>query len=779
MLKGLGTRLEQLITFLVKGFWNEFKDGWEILWPIIWPPIRTAIRETIELIADGAEIFWKGFLNGWRLNAGLFNQVLELITKPINNTIKGGKGSYFDAMIGYINNGTYDPQIKDAIKKYLHQSNDIAELISFLGISPAVMSLILTAETQSYVLRTQQADLVADRPTPLDIGTIMQMWQREGVGAGALSDHLARNGYPESVSSWLDAATKQYLPLVQLAVAAQRQNGNTGALNEAATNLGFDNAQVQAAIIAAREIPPINMIALAAQKLGGGSGRVSEIARQLGYTDADAQAAIASVKGDSNLAMLAIAAMHGDVSAGLVSEAARKQGLPESDAQAALSAAKAFAPINLLALAVQRKGIARTHLDESAKSQGLEPNDVLAAVSAARTLLTPITLTEAMWRGQINEKEYVSKMGEAGYSEDDAKTFVSVAEFLPSPSDLISWISKEVFEDDSILKYGLDDEFDRLDLTLFAKIGINKEQAKNYWVSHWQHPSFTQVGEMFVRDILTDPQARNRVAPGSSEWAAVRAEGEAEVYEWFRLVEVPPYWRNRMIQMLYNPITRVDIRRMWDLDVASDDDVVRTYLDQGYRIEDAQKLLAFTKVERGFPDVVARYKNGWISEGDVLSELIAFGISPETATRLYQRKIKATEQVSRIAVERDLTKTEIISGIKKGLLGPENAIPLFIGLGYDEDEAAFLFLIHSEFTSSPDSPLGFRKGVEMYNKALGRPHIDIPDELIQLERKTIAAVNAIMDAKKQGAASGEIARLESEFRTLEATFALERKRLRL
>lgn len=778
-LRGLGNRLKESGEWVVRSFWNEFRDGLEILVPLIWPHIRTGIRESAEVISDVATALFNGFLRGWELNKGLFEHVLTEIGQFALKPLKGGRATHFDAFAAYINNGTFDPQVKEAILKYFHQSNDIAEFLTFLSMPSAIMNTILSAETQTYVERTRQKDLAAERITTLDLGSIMQMWQRDGVSRGELSDHLARQGLPNSVAAYLDAATTQYLPLVQLAVAAQRSNGNTGALSEAATNLGFPPSQVQAAIIAAKEFPPINMLALAAQKGGLPSSRISEVARSLGYTEADVQAAIASVKGDSNLAMLAIAAQHGDVSAASVSEAARKQGLTENDAQAALSAAKAFAPLNLLALALQRKGTSREHLDSSAKAQGLEAADVQAAISAARLMLTPITLIEAKWRGEITDGEYVSKMAESGYSGSDAKIFESVAEFLPTPSDLISWISKEVFEPDSITKYGLDDEFDRLDLTLFAKIGINKEQARNYWVSHWQHPSFTQVGEMFVRDILTSPDDRNRVIPGSTEWAAVRSRAEEEVYEWMRLVEVPPYWRRRMTAMLYQPYTRVDIRRMWDLDVVGDDEVVRAYLDQGYDIEHAQNLLAFTKVERGYPDIIARYKNGWIGKGDVLSELISYGISPETADRLYQRKFQNLEQPQRIATERDLTKTEILKGYKLGYINLEQTVLELMRLGYDEFEAEFIAVINTEFTSSPDTPLGFRKGTELYRKATGQTYIDIPDSIIELERAMINAQKALNQAKETSATTNQIVALESAYHTAKARFDIEYRRLKL
>lgn len=734
-LRGLGRRLFNLFLDIV----DYIGDTAIAIAGVMWRNVLSATKENIQLVEDIfgpiANKLAGNFVTTMRENLDFFEDIAGSIGRRFTKAISGGQNTVFDAISAYITAGNYDPQIKDALAKYFHQSNDIAQFIAFMGIPPAIFSTIFQAETSTYVLRKQQDDMAQELVGVLDVGAVMQMWAREKANKGMLASHLRRQGLSPEVDAAINEAIKQWLPLAQLAIAAQRGGVTAGAISEAARNQGFDQTQVDAALALAKNFLPLN------------------------------EAAAATIRDPQFKS--------------LCDSIAKAMGMEPRSVEASLVAAKVYLSPQQYYIAAQRLDITEGDAAEKSRDQGYDQTDLNTAQSLAKTFLNPVTLVNALWRGHIGSGEYAETMHKAGYSAQDANTFLQTAYFLPTPSDLITWQSKEVFEDDSILKYGLADEFENLNLSLFGKIGINTEQARNYWVSHWQHPSFTQVGEMFVRDILANPNDRNTMRPGSPEWETVRKQAEQEVYEWFRLVEVPPYWRKRMTEMLYNPYTRVDIRRMWDLDVVTDDEVLRAYLDQGYDIEHAKNLLAFTKVERRLPDITARYRNGWITQGEVLSELQTLGVSPETATRLYQRKFANLEQPLRIATERDLTKTEIISGIKKGIIDGAIAAEMLMGLGYDQAEADYLVLINTEFVGSPDTPLGFRRGVEAYNRAIGKPYTEIPDSIINLERDVMAATKALADAEFSGQPLTKIDELRTNLARLTSRFQIEKQRLKL
>lgn len=234
-----------------------------------------------------------------------------------------------------------------------------------------------------------------------------------------------------------------------------------------------------------------------------------------------------------------------------------------------------------------------------------------------------------LWRGEITEEEYFEECEKIGFTRDYADLYRKRALFYPTPGDLVTWQAREVFEPDAVAKYGLDNELELLDREAFYKVGMTDEQIRNYWRAHWEHPSWTQITEMLHRTDLT----------------------EDDVWEWFRLIEVPPYWRDRFIQISYRPFTRVDVRRMYRVGVLDREGVKRSYLDLGYDEEKAEAMTEFT----------IRYE------------------SPEGNTG-----------------GRDLTRTMLEKGYELGMLSGENFLEALQSIDYDPQEAEFIKALNDQ-----------------------------------------------------------------------------------
>jgi len=239
-----------------------------------------------------------------------------------------------------------------------------------------------------------------------------------------------------------------------------------------------------------------------------------------------------------------------------------------------------------------------------------------------KTPIDPATLVRLKYKNMMPDAEYGIQMGYHGFGDMQKKAYEDDYLFYPTPQDLTHWIAKEVFEPDSISKYGLLNEFGNLDLDLFLKAGVSEEQVKNFWIAHWDAPSFTQITKMMFRGLIT----------------------EEDVYEWYRLVEIPPFWRDKLTKIQYHPYTRVDIRRMFTAGTVDRETVKRTYLDLGYDEERAENLTVWSTAEK-------------------------------------------------LSKERDLTKTEILRLYSEGQLTTDRAAEQIKALGYDEEESKLILLI--------------------------------------------------------------------------------------
>jgi len=112
------------------------------------------------------------------------------------------------------------------------------------------------------------------------------------------------------------------------------------------------------------------------------------------------------------------------------------------------------------------------------------------------------TLIVLRRRKLIPDDQFYDGMRRLGYSQENADKIYDSTMYYPSPTDLVTWQAREVFEPDSIRKYGLDAEFERIRKEPFYKAGLDDEQIRNYWRAHWMHPAWVQVATFLHRRLM-------------------------------------------------------------------------------------------------------------------------------------------------------------------------------------------------------------------------------------------------------------------------------------
>jgi len=280
--------------------------------------------------------------------------------------------------------------------------------------------------------------------------------------------------------------------------------------------------------------------------------------------------------------------------------------------------------------------------------------------------LDPMSVISAWRRDPAAYDKYFDDLRMQGWSDDRIEALKYVTESWPSARDVVGFLAHEVFEPDMISKYGLLSEWGNIDKTFAAKIGVTEEILQLYWIDHWQHASWQQVVEMLHRGQLT----------------------EQDVREWFRLVEIPEFWRDKLIATSWNVPTRVDVRRFWDMRTIDEVRLREVYTAQGYHGADLDDYVLWTKVYVDFPTLLARWKNGWISLEEVKQKLVSLGMPADRAEEMLQEKIQA-EGAERTSADRTLTLTDIYKGVKQERITRAEAVGLVMDLGYDEAEAGF------------------------------------------------------------------------------------------
>lgn len=264
---------------------------------------------------------------------------------------------------------------------------------------------------------------------------------------------------------------------------------------------------------------------------------------------------------------------------------------------------------------------------------------------------------------------------------------------IPNPTDLVRFELREVYRDvdrAESLKVPPSTTFK----DYMRKWGFNDYESESYWAAHWELPSPIQAYEMF-----------HRLRPG--EFTDDVAFDESALKKTLQILDYRPDFIERLIQIAYQPITRVDIRRMWSMGVIkTEEDLYRRYLDLGYKPDDAAVMVDFT-IKSSQPETKTLPKSFYEDEFEAdrltYEELVKayelMGYQPEDGRRMADSLLLKKQRTTQAETERRatgarsdkmLTADQTLKAFKLGIIEEEVALHKLIRYGYDQKDANIL-----------------------------------------------------------------------------------------
>jgi len=374
--------------------------------------------------------------------------------------------------------------------------------------------------------------------------------------------------------------------------------------------------------------------------------------------------------------------------------------------------------------------------------------------------LPPTTVFHLWWKlfkGLERPEELLYHLRDQGWSDTTIDQGLEASKVMPTPSDIISFLAKEVFEPEMIERYKLDSEWEMIDKEFAKRIGLDEEILRLYWRNHWVHPAIGQVYSMLHRGLIS-PE---------------------EMFEYYRVVEIPEFWRDKLTELSWDLPNRIELRMMaryLDLDR---DYLINMLKFVGLKEEYREDVADFMVIMglRGY--WAALYRNGWMSPEELADEIRAKIVRPDVAERIYKSIVREEKPV-RLEEHRRLTRSLIIKGLKRKVIDREEAIKLLMRhQNYARPEAEFIVAVEVGMEGSPETPLEFRKLVEEYRRAMELEYAEIPDELIELEKEILRKEEELRRLKEEAKEDTEIARLEAELVHLRYKFTSDLEALHL
>ena len=260
-------------------------------------------------------------------------------------------------------------------------------------------------------------------------------------------------------------------------------------------------------------------------------------------------------------------------------------------------------------------------LNKTLSVAGIHPDHIAAYVNAVLSKPNPDDVIRWRLRSDPNLTDVEKDLRRLGIHPEYIQVFKDLAYPVPPIGDMITMAVREAFTPDIAARFGQYDDYPT-DLTRFAAMnGISEEWSKRYWAAHWSLPSPQQGFAMFQRGIAT----------------------REELNLLLRALDIMPFWREKLTQLAYNPLTRVDVRRMFALGVLSEEEVEKAYGDAGYNPENARRLRTFvvkdtlrTQTGMTVGKIVTAYKQGITDRNSAFSAVSALGVRPQNVSDILE-----------------------------------------------------------------------------------------------------------------------------------------------
>lgn len=231
-------------------------------------------------------------------------------------------------------------------------------------------------------------------------------------------------------------------------------------------------------------------------------------------------------------------------------------------------------------------------------SVGMVLNEDFEKYKSLYAVPTPSQTNEIFNRGIISEVGMEEWHKLAGLTDPRVRSAMQQLRYkIPSPSELIEFAVKEVWNRDIVSKFGYDDEFDQIPEFKHwmgqqgysgnpdmpgSPPGGPKTWAQAFWRKHWRNIAPDQAYRMFHRFRPTGgPDGKERV-PEAGVFTL------DDVAATLKINDYPPYFRNKLTMLSYNVLRLVDIRRIVFLSLRSEK-FKKEAIGDGYSIHDWAK----------------------------------------------------------------------------------------------------------------------------------------------------------------------------------------------
>ena len=246
-----------------------------------------------------------------------------------------------------------------------------------------------------------------------------------------------------------------------------------------------------------------------------------------------------------------------------------------------------------IARAFFRGNVDQAYFERELSDRGYDPERAINFLNSARLLLPEEAIRNAFLRGMVDAPAHDKLLEHWGYEAVDAARIRALYFYIPPVPDIIHMGIRNVFNPQIVERFDLLGDYPQAFEDAARQQGVSREWAQKYWEAHWIVPGRDEAFTMFQRtvDKPLDAHADKITLEDGTE--VYNVIGRDTLNLLLREVDTPPFYRDKVTQVAYRTLTRIDIRRLHKVGLLTKSQVERAYLDLGNTPEHARLLAEF------------------------------------------------------------------------------------------------------------------------------------------------------------------------------------------
>jgi hypothetical protein len=388
-------------------------------------------------------------------------------------------------------------------------------------------------------------------------------------------------------------------------------------------------------------------------------------------------------------------------------------------------------------------------------------------------MLSAPELIQFFRRFDVDEQYLDAALKQRGwYRDDDREAVKKLYDQLPTVSDFLHWLQRNIFDTDYVRDFRLEEGFEERFWKEFGHDmrarGISKDVARHHYAAHWILPAPSQLAEMLRR--LRPGRVDEKIQFTRDDYLRSLTEQD-----------VAPFFRERFEAVAYSPFNFTTLLNLYDLQQLEDEDFRNRLEDIGYKHADAlilqqgQSILRQRRrvtASRGYtPTAISHlFPVGLISEDDAREQLTAQGYSEQETTDSLTNSVLQLQAAgykrSYMLAQRQVGNA-VIGAYKLGTVSREDAKQALLSSLWTETSAE----AHLGSIDASNATALVGQGVRTLHHGFIAGELNADDALAQLsllgivqERATqyVAAWTVERNGRRKTASTQQILRLVAE-----------------